>query len=109
MTPYDANDDAVSRNPEPVDRDTPAVPSREEAEAAVEVLLRWTGDDPTREGLIGTPGRVARAWKEFCVGYTEDPMEMLERTFDEVEGYDDMVMLRNIRMESHCEHHLVPI
>ena len=73
------------------------------------MLLRWAGDDPTREGLIGTPGRVARAWKEFCVGYTEDPMEMLERTFDEVEGYDDMVMLRNIRMESHCEHHMVPI
>ena len=109
MTPYDANDDAVSRNPETVNRDTSAVPSREEAEAAVEVLLRWTGDDPTREGLIGTPGRVARAWKEFCVGYTEDPTEMLERTFDEVEGYDDMVMLRNIRMESHCEHHMVPI
>ena len=109
MTPYDANDDAVSRNPETVNRDTSAVPSREEAEAAVEVLLRWAGDDPTREGLIGTPGRVARAWKEFCVGYTEDPMEMLERTFDEVEGYDDMVMLRNIRMESHCEHHMVPI
>ena len=109
MTPYDANDDAVSRNPETVNRDTSAVPSREEAEAAVEVLLRWAGDDPTREGLIGTPGRVARAWREFCVGYTEDPMEMLERTFDEVEGYDDMVMLRNIRMESHCEHHMVPI
>ena len=109
MTPYDANDDAVSRNPETVNRDTSAVPSREEAEAAVEVLLRWAGDDPKREGLIGTPGRVARAWKEFCVGYTEDPMEMLERTFEEVEGYDDMVMLRNIRMESHCEHHMVPI
>ncbi|MGB2491807.1 MAG: GTP cyclohydrolase I FolE, partial [Candidatus Puniceispirillum sp.] len=77
--------------------------------AAVEVLLRWAGDDPTREGLVGTPGRVARAWKEFCVGYTEDPKEMLERTFEEVEGYDDMVMLRNIRMESHCEHHMVPI
>ena len=77
MTPYDAKDDAVSRNPETVNRDTSAVPSREEAEAAVEVLLRWAGDDPTREGLIGTPGRVARAWKEFCVGYTEDPMGML--------------------------------
>ena len=86
MTPYDANDDAVSGNPKTVNRDTSAVPSREEAEAAVEVLLRWAGDDPTREGLIGTPGRVARAWKEFCVGYTEDPTEMLERTFDEVEG-----------------------
>ena len=109
MTPYDTNDDAVSLNPETVNRDTSTVPNREEAEAAVEVLLRWAGDNPTREGLIGTPGRVVRAWKEFCVGYTEDPMEMLERTFDEVEGYDDMVMLRNIRMESHCEHHMVPI
>ncbi|WP_438997443.1 GTP cyclohydrolase I FolE [Candidatus Puniceispirillum sp.] len=109
MTPYDANDEAVSQD---ADADLTKVtggPSREEAEAAVEVLLRWAGDDPTREGLVGTPGRVARAWKEFCVGYTEDPMEMLERTFEEVEGYDDMVMLRNIRMESHCEHHMVPI
>ena len=109
MTPYDANDEAVSQE---TDTDLSKVtgnPTREEAEAAVEVLLRWAGDDPTREGLVGTPGRVARAWKEFCVGYTEDPMEMLERTFEEVEGYDDMVMLRNIRMESHCEHHMVPI
>ena len=109
MTPYDANDEAVSQD---ADADLTKVtggPTREEAEAAVEVLLRWAGDDPTREGLVGTPGRVARAWKEFCVGYTEDPMEMLERTFEEVEGYDDMVMLRNIRMESHCEHHMVPI
>jgi GTP cyclohydrolase I len=109
MTPYDANDEGVSQE---TDADLPEVtanPTREEAEAAVEVLLRWAGDDPTREGLVGTPGRVARAWKEFCVGYTEDPMEMLERTFEEVEGYDDMVMLRNIRMESHCEHHMVPI
>ncbi|MGB2462958.1 MAG: GTP cyclohydrolase I FolE, partial [Candidatus Puniceispirillaceae bacterium] len=71
--------------------------------------LRWAGDDPTREGLIGTPGRVARAWKEFCVGYTEDPASLLSSTFEEVEGYDDMVMLRNIRLESHCEHHMVPI
>ena len=109
MTPYDANDEAVSQDAD-VDRTkVTGGPSREEAEAAVEVLLRWAGDDPTREGLVGTPGRVARAWKEFCVGYTEDPMEMLERTFEEVEGYDDMVMLRNIRMESHCEHHMVPI
>lgn len=110
MTPYGANDEAVSKD---ADADLTKVtgnnPTREEAEAAVEVLLRWAGDDPTREGLVGTPGRVARAWKEFCVGYTEDPMEMLERTFEEVEGYDDMVMLRNIRMESHCEHHMVPI
>ena len=109
MTPYDANDESVSQDTDAGSSDVISTPTREEAEAAVEVLLRWAGDDPTREGLVGTPGRVARAWKEFCVGYTEDPMEMLERTFEEVEGYDDMVMLRNIRMESHCEHHMVPI
>ena len=109
MTPYDANDETVSQDTDAGSTDVINAPTREEAEAAVEVLLRWAGDDPTREGLVGTPGRVARAWKEFCVGYTEDPMEMLERTFEEVEGYDDMVMLRNIRMESHCEHHMVPI
>ena len=109
MTPYDANDEAVSQETDADLSKVTGTPTREEAEAAVEVLLRWAGDDPTREGLVGTPGRVARAWKEFCVGYTEDPMEMLERTFEEVEGYDDMVMLRNIRMESHCEHHMVPI
>ena len=72
-------------------------PSRSEAEAAIELLLRWIGE------------RVVRAWEEFCVGYNEDPAGMLQRTFEEVAGYDDMVMLRNIRMESHCEHHLVPI
>ena len=88
---------------------TTSRPSRSEAEAAVELLLRWIGDDPTREGLVGTPERVVRAWEEFCVDYNEDPASMLQRTFEEVEGYDDMVMLRNIRMESHCEHHLVPI
>ena len=84
-------------------------PSRSEAEAAIELLLRWIGDDPAREGLAGTPERVVRAWEEFCVGYNEDPAGMLQRTFEEVAGYDDMVMLRNVRMESHCEHHLVPI
>ena len=109
MTPYDANDETVSQDTDAGSTNVTNAPTREEAEAAVEVLLRWAGDDPTREGLVGTPGRVVRAWKEFCVGYTEDPMEMLERTFEEVEGYDDMVMLRNIRMESHCEHHMVPI
>jgi len=109
MTPYDANDETVSQDTDAGSTNVTNAPTREEAEAAVEVLLRWAGDDPTREGLVGTPGRVARAWKEFCVGCTEDPMEMLERTFEEVEGYDDMVMLRNIRMESHCEHHMVPI
>lgn len=84
-------------------------PTRIEAEAAVDVLLRWIGENPGREGLIGTPGRVVRAWEEFCSGYHDDPASILSSTFEEVEGYDDMVMLREIRMESHCEHHMVPI
>ena len=109
MTPYDDSDTKVPKAGTPGKAHGDAGPTRSEAEAAVEVLLRWAGDDPTREGLIGTPGRVARAWKEFCVGYTEDPASLLSSTFEEVEGYDDMVMLRNIRLESHCEHHMVPI
>ena len=109
MTPYDDSDTKALKAGTPGKARGDAGPTRSEAEAAVEVLLRWAGDDPTREGLIGTPGRVARAWKEFCVGYTEDPASLLSSTFEEVEGYDDMVMLRNIRLESHCEHHMVPI
>lgn len=84
-------------------------PSRLEAEEAVRTLLRWAGDDPTREGLIDTPDRVARAYKEFFEGYAMDPEEILSRTFEEVEGYDEIVALRNVRFESHCEHHVVPI
>jgi GTP cyclohydrolase I len=84
-------------------------PSREEAEAAVRVLLRWTGDDPDREGLRETPGRVVRAYEEFFAGYAEDPVELLTRSFEETEGYDEMVVLRDIRLESYCEHHMVPI
>ena len=94
------------------DVDFPSValrPSREEAEAAVRTLLRWAGDDPGREGLAGTPERVVRAYEEFFAGYGEDPLELLQRTFEEVEGYDEMVMLRDIRFESHCEHHVAPI
>jgi GTP cyclohydrolase I len=87
----------------------PGSPSREEAEAAVRTLLRWAGDDPAREGLRGTPGRVVRAFEEFFSGYGTDPAGLLERTFEEVEGYDEMVVLRDIRFESHCEHHLAPI
>ncbi len=86
-----------------------ARPSRAEAEQAVRTLLRWTGDDPDREGLLGTPDRVVRAYEEFFSGYKEDPAEILQRTFEETEGYDEMVVLRNIRLESHCEHHMVPI
>ena len=84
-------------------------PSREEAEAAVRTLIEWAGDNPEREGLRDTPGRVVRAYEEFFAGYDEDPEEVLGRTFEEVEGYDDIVMLRDIRLETHCEHHMVPI
>ncbi|MFD2232647.1 GTP cyclohydrolase I FolE [Phaeospirillum tilakii] len=84
-------------------------PSRAEAEAAVRTLIRWAGDDPEREGLIDTPARVARAYEEFFAGYDQDPVEVLTRTFEETDGYDEMVMLRGIRLESHCEHHMVPI
>jgi len=89
--------------------DSTGRPSREEGEAAVRTLLRWAGDDPAREGLLGTPGRVARAYEEFFAGYFQDPVEILQRTFEETEGYDEMVLLRDIRFESHCEHHLAPI
>ncbi|MBX6375634.1 MAG: GTP cyclohydrolase I FolE [Acetobacteraceae bacterium] len=84
-------------------------PSREEAEAAVRTLLRWAGDDPDREGLRDTPARVVRAYEEFFSGYAEDPVALLTRSFEETEGYDEMVVLRDIRLESHCEHHMVPI
>ncbi len=84
-------------------------PTREEAEEAVRTLLRWAGDDPGREGLRDTPGRVARAYGEWFRGYGEDPEADLQRTFEEVEGYDEMVVLRDIRFESYCEHHLAPI
>ena len=84
-------------------------PSRAEAEQAVRTLLRWAGDDPTREGLLGTPGRVARAFEEWFAGYDRDPVDYLQRTFEEVENYDEMVVLRDIRFESHCEHHLALI
>lgn len=84
-------------------------PTREEAEAAVRTLIRWAGDDPGREGLLGTPDRVVRSYEEFFGGYRVDPVDFLKRTFEEVEGYDEMVVLRNIRFESYCEHHMVPI
>jgi len=84
-------------------------PTREEAEEAIRTLLRWAGDDPDREGLIGTPDSVVRAYEEFFAGYNDDPQEILLRTFEEIEGYDEMVVLRDIRVESHCEHHMVPI
>ena len=84
-------------------------PTREEAEAAVRTMLAWTGDNPDREGLVETPKRVVRAYEQFFAGYEMDPKEVLSKVFEEVEGYDEMVIVRNIRLESHCEHHMVPI
>jgi len=84
-------------------------PTREAAQAAVRTLIEWAGDDPMREGLLGTPERVVRAYEEWFAGYNEDPVELLKRTFEETEGYDEMVVLRDVRFESVCEHHLAPI
>ena len=84
-------------------------PSRAEAEAAVRTMLAWTGDNPDREGLIETPKRVVRAYEQFFAGYEKDPKEVLSKVFEEVEGYDEMVIVKDIRVESHCEHHMVPI
>ncbi len=87
----------------------PLRPSREQAEDAVRTLIRWAGDDPTREGMRGTPARVARAYEEWFAGYDQDPKEYLSRTFEEVGGYDEIIALKDIPFESHCEHHLAPI
>ena len=84
-------------------------PERADVEAAVRLLIEWTGDDPDREGLVDTPARVVRAYEEFFEGYTIDPAELLGRTFEETDNYDDIIVLRNMRLESHCEHHVVPI
>ena len=91
------------------EKDAEARPSREEAEAAVRTLIRWAGDDPAREGLAETPKRVAKAYEEWFSGYGDDPRAILSRTFEEVEGYDDVVVLRDIRFNSFCEHHMAPI
>lgn len=87
----------------------PARPSRDEALAAVRTLLRWAGDDPDREGLLETPDRVVRSYEEFFAGYGQDPKEILAKTFSEVDGYDEMIVMNDIRFESHCEHHMAPI
>ena len=84
-------------------------PTREEAQKAVRTLIEWAGDNPDREGLVETPKRVVKAYEEFFAGYDDDPEEILRKTFEEVEGYDEMVLVKNIRLESHCEHHMVPI
>ena len=94
---------------EAVRREVANRPSREEAERAVRTLLSWAGDDPDREGLMDTPSRVVSAYEDWFSGYEQDPEEYLTRTFEEVEGYDEMIVLRDIRFESHCEHHLAPI
>jgi len=88
-------------------RGKPAVP--EDVQEAIRTLIRWAGDDPTREGLLDTPKRVARAWKEYCQGYGEDPAHHLSRVFEEVGGYDEIVLLKDIPFQSHCEHHMAPI
>jgi GTP cyclohydrolase I len=98
-------DDAVPTYPEGRDRR----PSQAQAEEAVRTLIRWAGDDPLREGLRETPSRVARAYREWFAGYDENPTELLQRTFEEVGGYDELILLRDIHFESHCEHHLAPI
>ena len=87
----------------------PKIPVPEDVAEAVRTLIRWAGDDPSREGLLDTPQRVARAWKEYCQGYGEDPAHHLDRVFEEVGGYDDIVLLNGIPFQSHCEHHMAPI
>jgi GTP cyclohydrolase IA len=95
--------------PEKPDADSAARPSRDEAEAAVRILIRWAGDNPDREGLEATPERVVRSYEEFYAGYQQDPVDILRTTFEETEGYDEMVVLKDITFESHCEHHMVPV
>jgi GTP cyclohydrolase I len=100
---------SLLERPQPQPASTPvARPTREEAEAAVRVLLRWSGDDPSREGLRDTPKRVVKAFEEFFSGYREDASSVLSRVFEEVHGYDDIVLVRDIPFSSHCEHHMVP-
>ena len=91
------------------EREAQKIPVPEEVQEAVRTLLRWAGDDPEREGLVDTPKRVARAWKEYCEGYGENPAMHLARTFEEVGGYDELVLLKDIPFHSHCEHHMAPI
>ena len=92
-----------------VDEQDGKLPVPEEVQEAIRTLIRWAGDDPAREGLLDTPKRVARAWREYCVGYTENPAAHLSRTFEEVGGYDEIVLLKDIPFQSHCEHHMAPI
>ncbi len=100
---------ATSLPPPPEQSAAKPRPARDDVEAAVRLLIEWAGDDPDREGLAGTPARVVRAYEEFFEGYRTDPAELLSKTFEETSDYDDLVVLRNMRLESHCEHHIVPI
>jgi len=109
MCAHDSHDDSHDGQPQDVAGDERHGVSRAQAEDAVRILLRWAGDDPTREGLLDTPKRVAKAYSDWFSGYAMDPEEYLKRTFEEVEGYDEMVVLRDIEFESHCEHHMAPI
>ena len=102
-------DDHISPKSSPSDARANTRPTRSEAEAAVRTLIRWMGDDPPREGLIDTPKRVIKSYADLFSGYTQDPSEILERTFEETDGYGDIVLLKDIRVESYCEHHLIPI
>lgn len=95
--------------PSTIKKQTRQHPTRDEAEEAVRTLLRWTGDNPEREGLIDTPARVVRSYEEFFTGYQSDPIKILQQTFTETDGYDEMVLLKDIRFESYCEHHITPI
>ena len=100
-----SHDDHDGRDEGPMDK----IPVPEDVQDAIRTLIRWSGDDPAREGLIDTPARVARAWKEYCQGYEADPAKHLARQFEEVGGYDELVLLKDIPFQSHCEHHMAPI
>ncbi len=102
------SDTYSSHHGDPIDADGKVVVPQDVADA-IRTLIRWAGDDPAREGLVDTPRRVARAWKEYCVGYRDDPARHLERVFEEVGGYDEIVLLKDIPFQSHCEHHMAPI
>lgn len=100
---------ALPQRSKPAARKAAGKVTQQQAEEAVRTLIRWAGDDPEREGLLGTPDRVARAYREFFSGYATDPASILKRTFEETDGYDEMIVLRDMRFESHCEHHMAPI
>jgi GTP cyclohydrolase IA len=105
MGTHDHDHDHADRDDGPLAK----LPVPENVQEAIRTLIRWSGDDPTREGLVDTPARVARAWKEYCQGYAEDPAIHLSRVFHEVGGYDEVVLLKDIPFQSHCEHHMAPI